>query len=104
MSMSNLNHRSLDRVIRDDTNLSTISSGSVTSISSLGKKKRAPAPPSKKPSVTQVSIPEETPSMVHFENHSNNEIEHLPVPKPGNFVFPILRQIDFTYFFHYLQN
>ena len=61
---------------RDGTNLSTISSGSVTSISSLGKKKRAPAPPPKQklyPSVTQISIPEETPSMVHLENHQHSD-------------------------------
>merc|ERR1712141_64046 len=80
VSMSNLNNRNLDRMIRDGTNLSTISSGSVTSISSLGKKKRAPAPPpaSKKSTVTQISIPEETPSMVHLEDHSEN----IVVPKP----------------------
>merc|ERR1712045_907189 len=75
VSLSNLNHGNLDRVmVRDGTNLSTISSGSVTSISSLGKKKRAPAPPPKQklyPSVTQISIPEETPSMVHLENNHN---------------------------------
>ncbi len=69
------------------SNVSTISSDSNTSINSLGKKRRAPAPPSKL--MNQVSIPEETPSMVIQENHFNNEaalmtrrvLPDIPVPE-----------------------
>ena len=66
------------------SNLSTISTDSTTSINSLGKsKRRAPLPPrvatSKKHlSMNQVSIPEETPSMVQLEQHYN--VNHS-VPK-----------------------
>ena len=67
------------------SNLSTISTDSTTSINSLGKsKRRAPLPPrvatSKKHlSMNQVSIPEETPSMVQLEQHYN--VNHNSVPK-----------------------
>ena len=86
MSMSNLNNKSLDR-FQMRSNLSTISTDSTTSINSLGKsKRRAPLPPrvatgSKKHnlSMNQVSIPEETPSMVQLEQHYN--VNHNSVPK-----------------------
>ena len=83
MSMSNLNNKNLDR-FQMRSNLSTISTDSTTSINSLGKsKRRAPLPPrvatSKKHlSMNQVSIPEETPSMVQLEQHYN--VNHS-VPK-----------------------
>lgn len=80
MSMSNLkslDHRSLGR-----SNMSTISTDSNTSINSLGKKRRAPLPPPSSSStlklMNQVSIPEETPSMVHLENHVPNLVEQQP--------------------------
>ena len=67
------------------SNLSTISTDSTTSINSLGKsKRRAPLPPrvatsqKKQLSMNQVSIPEETPSMVQLEQHYN--VNHS-VPK-----------------------
>ena len=84
MSMSNLNNKSLDR-IQMRSNLSTISTDSTTSINSLGKsKRRAPLPPrvatsKKQLSMNQVSIPEETPSMVQLEQHYN--VNHNSVPK-----------------------
>ena len=83
MSMSNLNNKSLDR-FQMRSNLSTISTDSTTSINSLGKsKRRAPLPPrvatsKKQLSMNQVSIPEETPSMVQLEQHYN--VNHS-VPK-----------------------
>ena len=67
------------------SNLSTISTDSTTSINSLGKsKRRAPLPPrvatsKKQLSINQVSIPEETPSMVQLEQHYN--VNHNSVPK-----------------------
>ena len=57
--MSNLSHSMR-------SNVSTISATeSITSINSIGKKRRAPIPP-KKPMT--ISIPEETPSMIQLEN------------------------------------
>ena len=85
MSMSNLNNKNLDR-FQMRSNLSTISTDSTTSINSLGKsKRRAPLPPrvatsqKKQLSMNQVSIPEETPSMVQLEQHYN--VNHNSVPK-----------------------
>ena len=89
MSMTNLNNRNLDR-IQMRSNVSTISTDSNTSINSLGKKRRAPLPPPSK-LISQVSIPEETPSMVQIESNLVPkeevrrvlpEVPKVEVPKP----------------------
>jgi outer membrane lipoprotein-sorting protein len=69
--MTSLHNKSLERSGGDfPSNMSTISStGSMSSLSSLRMKRRAPAPP-KKSTVAQISIPEETPSMVYIEESS----------------------------------
>ena len=88
MSMSNL--KNIDRHYR--SNASVISNtGSVTSINSVGKKRRAPAPPGAKKQVLPEPISEETPSMLHLENNNNKPhrleeigrrvLPDLPVPK-----------------------
>ena len=89
MSMSNL--KNIDRNL-NRSNASVISNtGSVTSINSVGKKRRAPVPPAIKKVPEPIS--EETPSMIHLENNNNVTKPHrleeigrrvlpdLPVPK-----------------------
>ena len=103
MSMSNL--KNIDRNL-NRSNASVISNtGSVTSINSVGKKRRAPVPPAIKKVPEPIS--EETPSMIHLENNNNVTKPHrleeigrrvlpdLPVPKnKQNLVKPPARNIE----------
>ena len=103
MSMSNL--KNIDRNL-NRSNASVISNtGSVTSINSVGKKRRAPVPPAIKKVPEPIS--EETPSMIHLENNNNVTKPHrleeigrrvlpdLPVPKnKQTLVKPPARNIE----------
>ena len=102
MSMSNL--KNIDRNL-NRSNASVISNtGSVTSINSVGKKRRAPVPPAVKKVPEPIS--EETPSMIHLENNNNTKphrleeigrrvLPDLPVPKnKQNLVKPPARNIE----------
>merc|ERR1711953_933809 len=102
MSMSNL--KNIDRNL-NRSNASVISNtGSVTSINSVGKKRRAPVPPAVKKVPEPIS--EETPSMIHLENNNNTKphrleeigrrvLPDLPVPKnKQTLVKPPARNIE----------